>query len=126
MSRSLNITFLSSAMPLIPVSNNEQLRAEYIAAGNYPVIFYFYSECNLTCDDVNPIFEQVAEEYSEQILALYVNYSCQSLVDGTDFTVEATPTVIVGINGIESCEDKLVESQITEESLRALFQKYCN
>ncbi|EFP02989.1 hypothetical protein CRE_28058 [Caenorhabditis remanei] len=112
-------------MPVVSVENNEQLLSEYQGAGDTPVVFYFFSECNLLCDDVNPLFNQVADEYP-QVLVLSVNYTCQSVVEGTDFTIESTPTVIVGINGIESCEDKLVESQITEESLRALFQKYSN
>lgn len=110
-------------MPVVTVETNEDLLREYQAAGEIPVIFYFYSDGNLLCDDTNGLFNQIANEYS-QVTTVCVNYLCENILEGTDFTVSSTPTVIVGINGIESCEDKLVEWQITEESIQNLFQKY--
>ncbi len=86
---------------------------------NLPVLFYFWSERSQHCQQLTPVLESLAAQYSGQFILAKVDCDAEQMV-ASQFGLRAIPTVYLFQNG--QPVDGFQGPQ-PEEAIRALLEK---
>lgn len=104
-----NVIHLSS------VSFKEVLKSE-----SRPILIDFWAEWCSPCRLLSPIFEKLAEKYSDRVVFAKVNVDeCPDLAE--EYGIMAIPTLILFTNGVEA---ERIVGLVPEKRIESLIRKY--
>lgn len=121
----LSITFIGMALAL-PVKANtvtevtEEKLKEDIANSDVPVLVDFWAPWCGPCRQIEPVINEIAEQYEDQIKIIKVNVDENPGVD-TQYKLRSIPTLII-FKGGESV-DKVV-GIVSKPELEKTLEKY--
>lgn len=93
---------------------------EVLKSESRPVLVDFWAEWCTPCRLLSPIFEKLAEKYSDKIVFAKVNVDeCPDLAE--EYGIMAIPTLILFENGVEI---ERVVGLVPEKRLESLIKKY--
>lgn len=121
----LSVTILGMVLAL-PVKANtvtevtEKTLKEYIASSDTPVLVEFWAPWCGPCRKVEPVINEIAEQYEDQIKVIKVNVDENPGVDA-QYKLRSIPALIIFKGG--KIVDKVV-GMITKTELEKTLEKY--
>lgn len=93
---------------------------EVLKSESRPVLVDFWAEWCTPCRLLSPIFEKLAEKYSDKVVFAKVNVDeCPELAE--EYGVMAIPTLILFENGVEI---ERIVGLVPEKRLESLIRRY--